>query len=272
MLVAVALCLAAAGSSQPHHHLVAAAPGYPGDAEQAQPTMDAFAAMLAEAAGWDAGALSAEYRQREADGVAAIRERATLALVPLPLFLEHGGALDLEPLVQAVPRNGEGEIWSLVAPAGRISAPSDLAGWELFGIPAYAPAVVRGPILGHWGKLPEDVQLVFTGRILAAVRRALAGEPVAVLLDGAQTKALASLPGSESLEIVTRSRPLPSAVVAAVGDRVSADDAAALRKGLLEVHAAERFGEVLDTLRLQRFEPVDRELLERLRAQMAATP
>ena len=84
--------------------LVACAPGYPGSTEQARPTMDAFAAALALRAGWEAGALDAVYHEKEDAGLAALAEpRAALALVPLPFFLKHRAALELDPLLEVVP-------------------------------------------------------------------------------------------------------------------------------------------------------------------------
>lgn len=247
-------------------HLIACAPGYPGSAEQAQPTMDAFAAMVAAAAGWPEGSLSAEYTTDEEAGAAAIAAAADLVVVPLPFFLARAEQLELLPLVQAVHPDGGPEVWSLVAGRSQIAGPADLAGWELAGVPGYAPAFVRGPLLGAWGELPESVEIAFTDRALAALRRAMAGEPVAVLLDRAQTEALDSLPGADALEIVARSAPMPPLLVAVVGARLPEPERSAVRDGLLHVHEAPRFAEVLDTLRLSRFEPLDDARLEQLRA------
>lgn len=250
------------------HHLVACAPGYPGSTAQAQPTMDEFAVMVADAAGWNRDTLTAEYHEREEAGVERLRAEATdLALVPLPFFLEHEQSLQLSPVLQVVQQGGEStETWSLVAASGHVTAPADLSGWEIAGIPAYAPGFIRGPMLGAWGPLPVDARIVFERRVLAALRRAIAGESVAVVLDGAQSSALASLPGADKLEIIARSEPLIGAVVATVGGRIAAEQVEQLVQGLLDVHQQPRFGEVLETLRLQRFMRLDLEALDRARA------
>lgn len=255
------------GSSLPvpsPHHLVACAPGYPGTTQQAQPTMDAFAAMVSAVAGWPQDRLTAEYQQTESGGVERLAEPAsTLGLVPLPFFLKHEEQLGFDPIAQVVQRNGStSEIWSLAAPAGRVSAAGDLEGWELAGIPAYAPAFVRGPVLGAWGRLPDSTRITFSRRVLAALRRASAGEAIAVLLDSSQAAALASLPSAERLEVVATSPPLPAALLVTVGGRVSSDDAARLLDGVLRVHTVDRFAEVLDTLRLVGFEELDSEALQ----------
>lgn len=252
------------------HHLVACAPGYPGSPEQAQPTLDAFAAMIADASGWPGGSLTAEYTTDERAGIEAIAAGADLTIVPTPFFLVHAQELDLRPLVQAVPPDGDAEVWSLVAARGRIATPGDLTDWEVTGVPGYAPAFVRGAILGDWGPLPDTVRITFTDRALGALRRALAGEPVAVLLERSQVAALPSLPDGERLEVVARSAPMPPLLLATVDDRLAPTDVERVRAALLGLHQSPRFTEVLETLRLSRFEPLDEARLDALRAAVRA--
>lgn len=249
-------------------HLVACAPGYPGNTAQAQPTMDEFAAMLAASLAVEPGTVSAEYQETEAGGVARLREPDTsLALVPLPFFLKYEADLKLEPLVQVVGPNGKAtETWSLVAPAGRIETADDLAGWTVVGVPTYAPAFVRGALLSGWGEIPADVELQFSRRVLSGVRRAAAGETVAVILDEAQTTALAALPNADRLEVVATGPPVLGGLVVAVGGRLDPARRAAVSAGLLQLHEAADFVRVLSTVRLQRFEPVDTAALAGLRA------
>ncbi len=141
--------------------LVACAPGYPSNTQQAQPTMDDFASMVSAAAGWPPGMLTAEYHPTEESGVARLRDDATsLALVPLPLFLKYEQELALTAILQAVQASGSStERWSLVTAAGSIAGPESLAGWELVGLSAYAPRFVRGPALSGWGRLPESLSV-----------------------------------------------------------------------------------------------------------------
>jgi hypothetical protein len=74
--------------------LVVCAPGYPGTTAEAQPTLDAFAAAAAEAAGWERGKLAAVYHETERGGLEGIaKPDAAFALVPLPFLIEHGAAL-----------------------------------------------------------------------------------------------------------------------------------------------------------------------------------
>lgn len=259
----LALVFAGAGGVADPIHLVAWAPGYPGSTEQAQPTMDAFARLLAVAAGWDADHVTAEYQGTEDGGLTRLTHEGTqLALLPLALFLKYEEQLALRPIAQVVGPEGEAtETWSLVAPAGRIDSPEDLAGWTVLGIPAYSEAFVRGSILGRWGALPVDVNVEFTRRVLGGVRRAGNGENVAVLLDSVQTAALALLPNADALEIVATSDRVLMGLVVSVGARLDGQTEEALLGGLMQVHEDAAFAEVLSTVRVMRFDPVDQAAL-----------
>ena len=89
--------------------------------------------------------------------------------------------------------------------------------------------------------------------MLSVLRRVIAGEPVTVLLDGAQTNALASLPFANELQAVTQSAPLPGAILAVVDARLSKARAEALRAALLSLSHSAVGAEVLANLRLRGF-------------------
>jgi len=255
----LALTLAGSGIPADPLHLVAWAPGYPGNATQAQPTMDEFARLLASASGWEAHQVTAEYQETEDGGLARLgRGDSELALLPLALFFKYEEQLGLQPIAQIVGPEGESaETWSLVAPTGQIEGPADLAGWTVLGIPAYSEAFVRGTLLGDWGTLPADVNVEFTSRVLGGVRRASGGENVAVLLDGAQTAALSSLPNADALEVVATSGKVLMGLLVTVGGRLPATAEETLLQGLLNIHEDAAFADVLSTVRVSRFDAVD---------------
>jgi hypothetical protein len=233
--------------------LVFCAPGYPGGAGDAQPLVDQFAKAAAAAAGWPAGSLAAVYDPSEAGGLAKLNgAEAVLAFVPYPFFVEHAAQLHLTPLVQAdVADVGPQQRWSLVAKAGRVTDPKAMAGYTILSVAGYAPDFVRHSALGGWA-LPPDVKIEETGQVLSALRRAAAGEPVAVLLDQTQAAALPTLPFAADLKVVTQSAELPVAIIAVVASRVAAGRARALQAALLKMSAA---GSVdsLGSLRLHGF-------------------
>jgi hypothetical protein len=246
--------------------VVICAPGFPGDTESARTTMEAFARAASEAAEWPDGSLRAVYHPDEQGGLERLAgDDVVLAIVPLPLFLRSGERFDLRPVLQIENSSGPDEIWSLAARRGALPSPTVLDGWEITGSPGYAPAFVRGPILGEWGELPDGARITATSSVLGALRRAAAGEKVAVLLDTPQTASLSSLPFAQDLEVVARSGRLPGAVLCTVGDRLPAAEADAFLQGLLRLHRTPAGEEALAGMRLKRFRKLDEKGLEAAR-------
>ena len=276
MIVAAALaicwfgalpCAAQPKSGVTNVLLVVCAPGYPGSTVEAQPAMDALAEAITTAAGWKGGECAAVYFETEKAGLARLaKPDATLALVPLPFWLKHHSTLKLVPHLQAVQQGGEAtESWSLVAAKGAVTSPLSLSGFELLSLAGNAPRFIRGPVLGPWGGLPENVNIVFSGAVLSGLRRAANGEKVALLLDSAQAASLPTLPLAQKLEVVTRSSLLPVSVFCVVGDRLPAAKLKVLLKALSELGSTPASSEALAGVRLARFVPADQKLLESIR-------
>ncbi len=234
--------------------LVFCAPGYPGATGDAQPLVDQFASAALAAAGWTEGGLVAVYDPTEEGGIAKLKQPdAVLAFVPYPFFVQHAAELQLSPLVQAVmTETGPRQRWTLVAKSGRISGPASMAGYTLLSVAGYAPDFVRHSALEGWA-LPPDVRIEAAGQILSALRRAAAGESVAVLLDQAQAASLPSLPFAGQLETVRQSAELPVALIAVVDSRLAAGRARALQTALLKMGQSSGSGEALGALRLRGF-------------------
>jgi hypothetical protein len=252
--------------------LVICAPGYPGSTSEAESVMDAFTEAVARSAKQPRGSLSAEYHETEAAGLARLaRPDAGLLFAPLPFFLAHEAELRLVARAQAVMQGGEAsEAYALVAGKGTATRPEALAGWEIQSTVAYAPRFVRGPVLGGWGKLPATTRLAFSGAVLSGLRRAAAGEKVAVLLDRAQAAGLSSLPYAGDLEVLSRSAPLPAFIVATVAGRVAPARERQLVDALLSLASRPDGAVALAGLRLSRFVPLDDTGLKKARAAYAA--
>lgn len=234
--------------------LVFCAPGYPGGTTDAQPFVDQFAQAAAAAAGWPAGSLTATYQPTEEGCVEKLAGAdAALVFTPYPFFVEHGARLHLTPYAQAdVAGAGLEQRWTLVAKAGLGPVPASLAGYTILSTAGYAPEFVRHSALAAL-KLPPDIRIESTGQVLSALRRAAAGEPVAVLLDHEQTAALPTLPFAAQLKTVLQSSEFPVAVVAVVGSRMSEARARSLQSGLLKLSRTAGGPETLDSLRLKGF-------------------
>jgi len=267
-LVALALAAPVALAAPAERHvLVVCAPGSPGTTAEAQPTMDAFATALAAKAGLPATALGAVYDETEASGVARLRSKdAAVALVSLPFYLKYEHELALRAQLQAVPKGRPAaERWALVAGKGRVTSSSSLEGFTIASSAGFAPAFVRGPALGSFGQLPASARIVQSGAVLSALRRAATGEPVAVLLDGVQEAALASLPFASQLEVVTRSPPLPSGVVALVDARLPSQSWRAVEAALQALPSDHDGAAALDAIQMSRFTALDEQALSRAR-------
>jgi hypothetical protein len=245
--------------------VVVCAPGYPGSTEEAQPTLDDLARALERAAGEDGRPFGAIYHPTVEGGVAALADpQAGFLLAPLPFYLEQRERFALGPLLQVVPIAGPTEIWSMVARRGAVDGPASLAGWELDGMLGYSPRFVRRIALGDWGELPADLRIAFRPRLLPVLRRAVAGERVAAILDRAQTQALETMPFASELEVVARSRPLVGSLLCRLRGRVPDEEGRRLTAAFLGLEAQEGGRALLDTLRIHRFEPLDAEELSRI--------
>lgn len=271
-LAALALlvsCTARAEAARPT--FVFCAPGSPGTTEEAQGAMDAFAAAVATKAGLGPGSLAATYAATEDAGTARLRDSdAAVALVSLPFFLKHERALGLRAELQAVVEGGAAtERWSLVARKGKYASAAALEGVTLQTSAGFAPAFVRGTALGGWGKLPASVRITQSSAVLSALRRAAAGEPVAVLLDGAQAAALATLPFAGDLEVLAQSPPLPAGLVATVQKRLPAARWGKVSSALEHLASDPAGQAALAGIRMSRFVPLDAKALDAARAAYA---
>ncbi len=251
--------------------LVVCAPGHPGTARQAEPTLRALAGALAAVGAWSGDTVRTAFCESAEEGVRQVRASTTAAaLVSLPFYLAYSQELGLRAVAVPVTSVGARAPWVLVAGQGRVRRPADLVGWTVSSRAGYAPSVVEALVATAWGRLPAGVRVTFTPRSLSALRRSAAGDSVAVLLDGEEAAALKSLPFANRLEEVFRSDSLPLSVLAVV-DRNRMGDAEAswdrdLVEPLLRLHRSAGGAAVLKEMRIERFErlsPGDRAQLER---------
>lgn len=238
--------------------LVICSPGSAGNTVQAQPTLDAFAAAVQSAALWPAGSLSSIYFEQAEPGKERLSHSdAALALVSSPFYFEFRKRLSLQPVLEAVPEAGRGEVYSLVAKKGGIQSPTALSGWEITGGAGFSPEFVRSVLLADWGSVPADARITFSARPLTSLRRAASGEKLAVLLDREQAAALGTLPFAADLEVVQRSGTVPSGLLCLVSSRLPKPRMDALVKALRGLKSSAAGRAALKSLRLSGFEPVD---------------
>lgn len=255
VLVSIPLLLAAA---PPPLAVVVCAPGHPGTTAEAQNAMNTFASAVASSAQRPEGSVSASYFPSESDGLARLaKPDAAVAIVTLPFFLAHRDELGLKArLAVQTTTPGLTEQWTLVAKKGRVKRPADLATMTVSSIAGYAPDFVRGA-LGSWGRIPDTTKIEASTQVLSALRKAATTPDRAVLLNGEQAASLASLPFAQELEVVARSAPMPTALVATVGKRLSEERWSNLEKALLALSSDPKGIQALSTIRMVRFAPLD---------------
>ncbi len=246
--------------------VVVCAPGYPGTTAEAQPSMDMLAATLGRLAGFAKDKLAAVYHESEKAGLARLAEPdAAVALVPLPFFAKHRSALKLTPRMQVQMKGSAAtEVWSLVAKKGRVTSPADLDGHTIMSTVGYSPEFVRGSLAG-WGRIPQNVAIASSLRVISDLRKTAAGEKLAVFIDPAQAASLGSLPFASELEVVARSAPLPAGFVCTVGARMKEARWTTLGAAFQKLSTDAQGKSVLDGIRMAGFSPVDAETLEAVR-------
>ncbi|HEX4453488.1 MAG TPA: hypothetical protein VH143_21595 [Kofleriaceae bacterium] len=228
-LVVLAIAAAAVAAPPAKRTIAVCSPGAVGTQADAQPALDQFANAVGAKAGVP---LAAVFDETEAAGVAQLKTTG-LGLVSLPFFLAHEKELGLHARLEVV-QQGRPDLdkWTLVAKQGRVTNPTALGDMTIYSNVAFAPAFVRGAVLGSWGKVPASAKLVQSTSVLSALRKAANGDPVAVVLDGAQQASLASLPYANQLAVVATSPAMPAGVVVTIDADVSAATWAPIEKAL----------------------------------------
>jgi hypothetical protein len=235
--------------------LVVCAPGYPGTPAEAQPAMDALALALGKAAG---APVQAVYEETAEGGMRKLASAdAALLLAPLPFFLDHEKELALVARAMATPKDGAPlQRWTLVT---RKDHPAQLTGYAVQSAAGFSPRFVRA-----MSQLPPDARIIDSSAVLSGLRRAAGGEKLAVLLDGAQTQALSTLPFAAELAPLSSSAPVPVAIVATVGKRPR--HWKALQAAFLSIGREAAAREALDGVQMSGFVPVDSAALSAARA------
>jgi hypothetical protein len=236
--------------------LVICAPGYPGSTAEAQPAMDALSVAVARTAHLPEGWFAALYDESEAGGLRRLGNKdAALLLAPLPFFLAHEQELKLAARLSAMPKGGEAlERWTLVT--GKDHPPS-LDGYTVFSSAGYAKRFVRATA----PKLPANADIQPATAVLSALRRAANGEKVAVLLDGAQTASMGTLPFAASLAVMETSAPMPAAILATVAKRIDEKRWKELEAAFLRLAEDRSARNALDGVRTAGFLPLDEKAL-----------
>ena len=83
--------------------------------------------------------------------------------------------------------------------------------------------------------------------------------------------AMVPLPFASDLEVVTKSKPLPSGFLCLVDSRLPAPEADKLIKALLHLHQTDSGREILKTMKMTRFKDLDQPALDAIRRSAAGS-
>lgn len=242
LAIALLATTSAVSAAAPSNQIVVCAPGSPGSTSEAQPTMDAFAAALSASSKTP---LTAVYDPADEGGVKRLQD-AGIGIVSLPFFLAHADQLQLHARLVAVQQGRPAlDTWSLVAQKGKYKSAADLRGVKVVSNAAFAPGFVKGNVLGG-----VDVQPQQASAVLSPLRKAASGEAIAVICDGPQTAALATLPFKDQLEVIAHSPAMPAGLVVTIDARAPAWPP--IEKALLALDS-----KALDSVHMARFEKLD---------------
>jgi hypothetical protein len=185
---------------------------------------------------------------------------AAILLAPLPFYLDHERDLRLTPRLLAAPKDGAPlERWTLVTGKDH---PPRLEGYTVQSSAGYSKKFVHAAAPG----LRSDVPVAPSSAVLSGLRRAASGEKVAVLLDGAQSAAMATLPFAASLSTVSSSSPMPVAVLATVGKRIDEAKWKRLQAAFVALSGEPSAREALEGVRMSGFVPLDANALAAARS------
>jgi hypothetical protein len=256
--------------------LVICAPGFPGTTAEAQPTIDALVKAMAGAAKWGEKDLSGAYYETEKGGLTRLSQPdAALALVSVPFFLEHADELKLQARQAGVFKGKQQatETWTLFAKKGSLPGAAALDGWQVASAVSYSPRFIRGPVLGGWGKVPATgVTYTQTNKFLTFMRKAAAGEKIAVLLGEEEAAAIATSPFAADLEAVYKAPPLPFGVIATVGARITDARFKPLGEALPKIGDTPDGAKALEAVWKLKFMPLDAKALAEAKKSFLAVP
>ncbi len=247
--------------------LVIVQPGYPGSTEEAREFVAGLVKFVGEHGGPSIAA--GEYHNTEKGALEAIRrDRPTLGIVSLAFYLEHADALGLEPVLSSRPD----EPFHIAVKSGRYTDLADLAGKTVTGTPLVEDRLVRRllmagadgkpvtPTFATW-KL-EPVKYFSKG-----IRDVTRDRKDAVILSHREYRGMKRLRSARELSVIHTTPAFPTAVVVTIGKPARREKLAAdLARALAALEKTEKGREILETMGISGFAPLDTARLESLEA------
>lgn len=211
-------------------------PGGPVSEDDANKAMSAMLSVVEKVGGWPAHSFSSAFSS-DVEGCKTLlnEKKPAFAITSLGIFLDQRQNLHLQPVVQPKMRGGSTEQFHLVAIKGRFNSLDEVKGKQVGGSVFEEAEFIRRIVFA--GKLnPEkDFALKPSKQAIRALRALDKGELDAILLNGQQFAALASLPLTHELSSVYTSAPIPLMGLVANQETSTAEERDRFAKALSEM-------------------------------------
>jgi ABC-type phosphate/phosphonate transport system substrate-binding protein len=233
-----------------------------GDAEQAKPYIDKFAAYLDKTTGWAAGSAKGVFLPSRKEVLAALpTQKPGFGVLEPSLFLSQQKADGLQVLAQVESTDLNTPKLHVLVKNPAIKTLADLDGKKLWTQLADAPQYLNNVVLDGKGDAATRFQLKQIGVATKGIRAVIRGEADATLVDDEQLAEAKKMEGGADLKTVYTSPALPPLLVVSFGTSLSAADRQSLTKALLGMCATATGKDICKEMHITRFAPAAAALL-----------
>ena len=265
-LAAVVCCATSAQAAEPIQFLICQ-PGGPDLSREQTAVMDGLFRYLEREMKLDEGRFEGRYTNSTDGCDKALKDKPAVIFPSVPIFVEQRRALDLVPVAQLRINGQARDYFYVMVSADADLVLSDLVGKTVMGTHLDSPRFLSDAVFG--GQLKADqLKLKPVKRALRAIRRVVRGRADAVVLDGAQYRALAGSRYVEKLKLLHTSPLLPTPPVTVVPSRVDADFGPRLGRALVGMAKDPEGKKVLETFQIEGFESTSLQQWAKLEARL----
>lgn len=239
-----------------------------GDRATAQPYIDKFLRYLENAIGWDNNSIRGSFFTSKKETITFIEtSKPGIVMLEVPLFFELEKRFSLEPILELESKSLSTKRLNVVVKDPNIKTLVDLKGkriWtNLAEFPDFLSKVVFDSVVN-----PSEVTTKQVAQPLKGARGLLRGDCDATILDDDQLASARQMEGGQDIKVIHSTQELPSIPVAVVGYFISKADKEALVRVLTQMCKDEKGNGICKEMHIERFVPVNKEILEQIRKKM----
>lgn len=238
-------------------------PGGPVSEDDANKAMTAMLDVVEKVGGWPSHTFSSAFSS-DVEGCKTLlkEKKPVFAITSLGIFLDQRQSLHLEPVVQPKMRGTSSEQYHLMAIKGRFSTLDELKGKQVGGTVFEEAEFIRRIVFAGKVDPQKDFSLKPSKQAIRALRALDKGELDAVLLNGQQFAALASLPLTHELDSIFTSAPIPLMGLVANASSSSLEERNRFAKALTEMCNATDGKKLCDLFAIDAFVPASQPAIQ----------